>query len=78
MKKETKLQELMIRYLEYTNQLGSIITDRISIYFVYNEVWIYKLGNYYDKLYQKIKHMNKEQIKEYFKPKHNYNFIEAC
>ena len=22
--------------------------------------------------------MNKEQIKEYFKPKHNYNFIEAC
>ena len=68
----------MIRYLEYTNQLGSIITDRISIYLVYNEVWIYKLGNYYDKLYQKIKHMNKEQIKEYFKPKHNYNFIEAC
>ena len=68
----------MIRYLEYTNQLGSIITDRISIYFVYNEVWIYKLGNYYDKLYQKIKHMNKEQIKEYFKPKHNYNFTEAC
>ena len=68
----------MIRYLEYTNQLGSIITDRISIYFVYNEVWIYKLGNYYDKLYQKIKHMNKGQIKEYFKPKHNYNFTEAC
>ena len=22
--------------------------------------------------------MNKEQIKEYFKPKHNYNFTEAC
>lgn len=68
----------MIRYLEYTTQLGSIITDRISIYFFNDEVWIYKLGEYYDKLYRKIKHMNKEQIKEYFTPKHNYNFTEAC
>ena len=78
MKKETKSQELMIRYLEYTNQLGSIITDRISIYFVYNEVWIYKSGEYYNNLYIKIKNMNKQDIVEYFKPKHNYNFIEAC
>jgi len=68
----------MIRYLEYTKQLGSIITDRISIYFFNNEVWIYKLGEYYNNLYIKIKQMNKEQIKEYFTPKHNYNFTEAC
>ena len=78
MKKETKSQELMIRYLEYSVSNGNYITDKITIYFFNDEVWIYKLGNYYDKLYQKIKHMNKGQIKEYFKPKHNYNFTEAC
>ena len=40
--------------------------------------YIYKLGSYYNKLYNKIKNMNKYQIEEYFKPKYNYNFTEAC
>ena len=78
MKNETQSLEPMIRHLEYSVSHGNSITDKITIYFINNEVWIYKLGNYYDKLYQKIKHMNKEQIKEYFTPKHNYNFTQAC
>ena len=73
MKKETQQQELMNRFLEYTKQ-----SDKITIYFIDDEVWIYKLGSYYNKLYNKIKNMNKYQIEEYFKPKYNYNFTEAC
>lgn len=65
-------------FLEYTIQKDKIITDKITLYIINDEIWIYKLGNYYDKLYLEIKKMNKKQIEEYFKPKHNYNFTEEC
>lgn len=65
-------------YKEFTIQLDRCITDKITLYIINDEVWIYKLGNYYNKLYREIKRMNKKQIEEYFKPKHNYNFTEAC
>ena len=65
-------------YKQFTKQLDRCITDQITLYIIDDEIWIYKLGNYYDKLYREIKRMNKKQIEEYFKPKHNYNFTEAC
>ena len=68
----------MVIYLEYSVSNGNYITDKITIYFFNDEVWIYKLGEYYNNLYIKIKNMNKQDIVEYFKPKHNYNFTQAC
>lgn len=65
-------------YKEFTIQLNKRITDKITLYIIDDEIWIYKLGNYYDKLYREIKRMNKKQIEEYFKPKHSYDFTEAC
>ena len=40
MKKETQQQELMNRFLEYTKQSGKTLTDKITIYFIEDEVYI--------------------------------------
>lgn len=65
-------------FKEFTLTKNGIITDCLRIVFNSDEVVITIKGNYYLKQYNKIKNLNKEQIIEFYKTKHTFNFTEAC